>query len=112
MNTEQIMKLADNYADSEHHDYLSGEGSADFYRTALQAAIEALVQERSVLKHRSEHLASALADEQSKSDKLEIKLVDAAAECKTLRDALEGVMYWDNGKSEWEAARAALGATE
>jgi hypothetical protein len=25
-----------------------------------------------------------------------------------LRSALEGVMYWDNGKPEWDAAREAL----
>ena len=30
-----------------------------------------------------------------------------------LLGALEGVMYWDNGKPEWEAARAAIAkATE
>lgn len=31
-----------------------------------------------------------------------------AAEVEGLRKALQGVMYWDNGKSEWVEARAAL----
>ena len=30
------------------------------------------------------------------------------AERNALKDALEGVMYWDNGKPEWEIARAAI----
>lgn len=30
------------------------------------------------------------------------------AENEALRNALEGVMYWDNGKAEWEIAREAL----
>jgi acyl-CoA reductase-like NAD-dependent aldehyde dehydrogenase len=29
-----------------------------------------------------------------------------------LREALDGVLYWDNGKPEWDEARAALAATE
>ena len=28
-------------------------------------------------------------------------------ENEALRNALEGVMYWDNGKAEWEIAREA-----
>ncbi len=31
-----------------------------------------------------------------------------AAAAPDLLDALEGVMYWDNGKPEWEIARAAI----
>jgi hypothetical protein len=41
--------------------------------------------------------------------------MDAAAELRRLHalnqellEALEGVMYWDNGKPEWEDARAAI----
>ena len=30
------------------------------------------------------------------------------ADRRVLLDALENVMYWDNGKSEWEIARAVL----
>lgn len=30
------------------------------------------------------------------------------AERDALKDALEGVMYWDNGKPEWETARGLL----
>ncbi len=29
-----------------------------------------------------------------------------------LREALDGVLYWDNGKPEWDEAKAALAATE
>lgn len=29
-----------------------------------------------------------------------------------LLEALEGVMYWDNGKPEWDAARAAIAKVE
>jgi len=31
-----------------------------------------------------------------------------AAAAPDLLEALESVMYWDNGKPEWEAARAAI----
>jgi len=30
------------------------------------------------------------------------------AENEVLRKSLEGVMYWDNGKPEWDEARAAI----
>lgn len=33
------------------------------------------------------------------------RLIAAAPD---LLEALEGVMYWDNGKPEWETARAAI----
>jgi acyl-CoA reductase-like NAD-dependent aldehyde dehydrogenase len=34
------------------------------------------------------------------------------AAIRQLREALDGVLYWDNGKPEWDEARAALAATE
>ena len=106
--TEQIMALADTYVHSSTCSHEYANDAARKYRAALQAAIEALVQERDVLKHRSEHLASALADEQSKSDKLEIKLVDAAAECKALRDELQKIVDGCYPSAICRSARAAL----
>jgi len=38
-------------------------------------------------------------------DEANARLIAAAPE---LLEALEGVMYWDNGKPEWEIARAAI----
>jgi hypothetical protein len=53
MNTEQIMALADTYADAERKDYLTGTGEAYFQRTTLEAVVTALVQERDALKERN-----------------------------------------------------------
>jgi len=88
MNTEQIMALVKRLRELDHStQYVSAKHEYE----ALQAVIERLVQERDVLKHRSEYLAAALADAQNKSDKLDIKLVYTAAENKTLRDELEKI---------------------
>jgi hypothetical protein len=103
MNTEQIVALAEKASALDHNECadwyseelltsipaLSYAKNARFIAACSPAVFIALVQERGVLKHRSEYLAAALADEQNESDKLEIKLVDAAAEIKVLRDALE-----------------------
>lgn len=40
--------------------------------------------------------------------KLMAELEQARRDKAELVEALEGVTYWDNGKSEWETARAAI----
>lgn len=37
------------------------------------------------------------------------EIADLLAEVAQLRTALNGVMYWNNGKPEWDAAIVALG---
>jgi len=66
-----------------------------------------------------QHLAIVLAErldaETEKTVSIDLLHFDAAtelrrlhAENEALRKSLEGVMYWDNGKPEWDEARAAL----
>lgn len=41
----EIMRLADAYAEAEKRDYLTGEGSAEEARAALEAALDTLTAE-------------------------------------------------------------------
>jgi hypothetical protein len=45
IKVEEIMLLADAYADAEKQDYLTGEGSADHARKVLATALEELIAE-------------------------------------------------------------------
>jgi hypothetical protein len=66
--------------------------------------------------------ALKLADEKRSTMPLSVLMLwtnEAAAELRRLHEvntellaALEGVMYWDNGKPEWDDARAAIAKGE
>jgi hypothetical protein len=64
-------------------------------------------------------LAEILEDEpdlsragQDERDEAAAMLRKQAEAIRKLREALDGVLYWDNGKPEWDEAKAALAATE
>lgn len=60
----------------------------------LQAENERLRADHAALRAEYYRVVHALQDEQARADRL--------------AEALRGVMHWDNGKSEWDEARAAL----
>jgi cell division protein FtsB len=122
MNIEQIMALADEYSTYPGHPVM---------RKDLQAAIEALVQERDALKNQLETANSGWYDKLLEAtlerDALRDTLQDVrghyervckerdklAMENKTLRDALEYVLetcdwHGDDGLDATSKARAAL----
>ena len=101
MNTEQIMKLVENYA-SDSSDIL-----AEY--DALHTAIEALVRERDAAMAKASSTAfSYSAALLRESDVIEQR-DKLAAENKTLRDALEDVHNWSpDGSNAKNLAREAL----
>jgi hypothetical protein len=50
MTTEYILQLADDYARNEKADYLTGDGSEEYFRDALRAAVEAMAAENENLR--------------------------------------------------------------
>ncbi len=86
MDTEQIMEIAEDYADAaaDHAHECSTPNELTLLlnrRAALQVAIEALAQERDSANERLERMGNMAL----RVDETNVKL---AAECKTLRDAL------------------------
>ena len=86
MNTEQIMEIAEDYADAaaNHAHECSTPNELTLLlngRATLQSAIEALVQERDALKLRRLDTEITLTGWENKYAELKV-------ECKVLRDAL------------------------
>lgn len=98
-------------------------GEVCIERDTLRAENADLKKEASLLSHlAAQHLSEArmaqaenkhLNDALTNANKFMRQFAtdrDAAqADAARMREALEGVMYWDNGKPEWAVARAALG---
>lgn len=116
MNTNQIMVAVERYRTAggreEHH----------AYKDQLEAAIEALVQERDALRAELGHKNTLLGSAQCQILELQAKIVvreasrdtyqreadKLAAENKVLRDALETIAYTTAGPDCNEIAHAAL----
>jgi hypothetical protein len=78
--------------DREHHSELDTQAASELRR--LQAEVTEQCRINGMGAERELKLMAELEQERK-----------ANAE---LLDALDGVMYWDNGKPEWETARAAI----
>jgi hypothetical protein len=95
MNTEQIMALADAYAIA-HCNFVIPQMA----RKHLQAAIEALVQDRDALFGSQEliaHVAAALSERMTLAEN---KCEKYQEENKSLRDAMKPDMFWNNDDAE------------
>lgn len=86
---DHLLALAD--PDALTTAYMAG---AEKARSEMQAEIDRLRADADEWKRRGEAYFQT-AEQQGKR-------------AERLAEALRGVMYWDNGKSEWDEARAAL----
>jgi len=113
MNTEQIMALAEKWRRTRVCEW----AVSDSYK-ALQAAIEALVQERdafderlTVQAHRVAHWIEKHDDIKASRDEYQREADKLAAENKALRDALKDMLD-GNDKSFRELCRQARAALQ
>jgi len=105
MDTEQIMEIAEDYADAaaDHAHECSTPNELTLLlnrRAALQVAIEALVQERDALFGSQEliaHVAAALSERMTLAEN---KCEKYQEENKSLRDAMKPDMFWNNDDAE------------
>ncbi len=97
MNTEQIMEMSLNYVLAvECRDF----ALIDSTKAGLEAAIEALVQERDALFGSQEliaHVAAALSERMTLAEN---KCEKYQEENKSLRDAMKPDMFWNNDDAE------------
>lgn len=64
----------------------------------------------STLSERAEK--AAMYARTNRRDEVADVITELAQQRAELLDALKGVMYWDNGKSEWDIAREAITKAE